>query len=167
MDLFNGFELDGIHLVAHGAGDGVGHALEHDETIGIFIHDLVVGVDIFHTVTAGGIGTEVFLFRLREEALAEAGHVGPDLIDIDAVGEVDHVRGVTAGGAHVDLQSGEVTNLPQTLVGPSKAEELHVDKAVGGVEGLGGAAAIVTQLWGNLFGDIVGQLQALVDDVGN
>ena len=176
--LFDGPETDGVHLVAHGAREDVGHPFAHDQAVGIAFEDLLVGVDVVVDVAARGKDAVVFvepclaegvacivLAVLSEARPAEGHHVGPDSIDVGGVGVVDHVGRVATCGAHVDLERHEVAHFAQIPAGLVETEELEVDEAVDDAEGLHRVASQGAEGLGHLLVHVVGEVEALVDDV--
>ena len=64
-----------------------------------------MAVLVLAAVPAGGVHAEILRSVQIEVAhLVIADHIRPDLVAVHRVGKVDHIGGVAAGGAHIDLQ---------------------------------------------------------------
>ena len=138
------------HLVPHKGG----HTLAGHDALAVFFQDLLVGVDVGVLVSAACVGAEVLCLGSGEEALVPCHHIGPDLVDIQGVGVVHHIRSVTAGGTHIDFQCYEITDFAETGFGLGQAEELHVHEASPDLKGLDCGAAHPAQGFGHLGSNI-------------
>ena len=97
--------------------------------------------------------------------LVIAYHVGPDLVAVHAVGIVDQVRGVAAGGAHVHFQRNVIALLAKALFVLVQAEKLAVEKAALCAECLDGAKPDIPQLLRHGFLRPVGKIAQRVHNV--
>ena len=91
-------------------------------------------------------------------------HIRPDLVDIGAVGEVDHIRRKAAAGTHVDFQRNKLTLFTDMLVA-GEAEKFEMNKTAGHAEalyrGTAESACVLRQLLQNVIEGIV----VVVDNV--
>ena len=121
-------------------------------------------VDILVDVASAGKGAVLLTPQLCA-ALAEGHHVGPDLIDIGGVREVNHVGRVAASRTHVDFQRHEVALLAQSLAIAVQPEELQMHETVPDAEGFYGAPSQLPQSFGYLPVNIIREVEPEVDDV--
>ena len=91
-------------------------------------------------VAAAGVGAVVLLAH-RLANLVEGYHIGPNLEDVGAVGEVHHIGRVASRRAHIHFQAHIVALLAQTGAVAVQLEELQVHETALDAEGLHRTAA--------------------------
>ena len=159
-----GGEVGDVHLVAHGAGEGVGDAGDHLHVGGVLLAQLIVAELEVLAVAAAGEGAEVLLAAGFQGGVIRD-HVGVDLVHVGGVGEVHHVRGEAAAGAHVDFQGHDVALLAHVGMIGGQTEELEVHEPVLDAEGLHRRAAGLAGVLRQLVDDVVDGVVAVVDHV--
>ena len=152
-----------VHLVAHGAGQGVRDALDHAQLVKVFPAELFVGNGEGLAVAASGEGAEI-MFAEGLGGTVEGDHVRPDFVHVRGIGEVHHVRGIAAAGAHVHFQRHHLAFFADVLVA-GQAEELEVDKAAAHAEAFHRRAARGAHVRREVPDDIVQGIVVVVDDV--
>ena len=117
-----------IHLLSHGGTEQFGHTFAHNHPIAVFVEDFLVRVYVIVYVSSAGECT-VVLFALYSAAFVENHHIGPNLVDVGAVGKVNHIGGVTPCGTYIHLKCYEVANVANALVAFVEPEEFQVNKS--------------------------------------
>ena len=130
----------------------------------ILLHDLLVAVQEGLAVPAAGVGA-VEVLAHRHVGAAESHHVGPDLVDVGGAGEVDHVGGEAAAGAHVHLQGHDLAFFAHAGLVLGHAEELEVDEPALDPEALDGGPAGGPGVVGQVLDDVIDGVVVVVDDV--
>ena len=115
-------------------------------------------------VAAAGEGAVVVLAHGHIGA-AEGDHVGPDLIDVGGAGEVYHIGGEAAAGAHIDFEGHDLALLAHAGLVLGHPEELKVDKAALDAEALDDGTACGAGVLGQVLDDVVDGVVVVVHDV--
>lgn len=116
-----------IHLIAHGSGQDIRDPVHHLHVLPVLLHNILMAHDKVFAVPQSCKGAEG-VFAHRYGGVAEGDHISPDLVHVGAVGKVDHIRGKSAAGAHVHLQSHNVSLFAKALVVFQKAEKFKMNE---------------------------------------
>ncbi len=136
----------------------------HDHFVAVLHHDLVVVQLVPTAVPAAIEGAEVVIAGALGVAV-KGHHIRPDLIHIRLLGVVVHIRGVAAGGAHVDFQTDDITLPAQALLVLVQHKELQMDKPGFDAEGFHRGKARLANLLRQLLHQIVDGVASLVHNV--
>ena len=164
MHLFFGLKGGHIELVAHGAGQYIRDTAAHSHMILIFVKNLFPAQHIVEFVPETHISAELML-PFRHGGTVKGDHICPDLVNVGAVGEIDHVRGETARRTHIDFQSYHVPFLAEAFLIFQKTEEFEMDEAALYVKALDGGTACCSGVFGKLFQDTVGGVASFIDHI--
>ncbi len=164
--LFGG-ETGDVALIAHGSRQGIWHAVGLLESVAVFLeHGLVVKA-VFHIVATSGEHAIEILMAFGHQGAVESNHVGPCLINIGAVGIVDHIGGKSAARTHIHLKRHEIAGVAKAAVGTVEAEELEMHKAALHPESLDSLTAPETQVLVHVLLHMINRIEILLYDVGN
>ena len=165
VHLLQGVEAGDGHLVAHGARQGVRHPGEQLCVAAAAFLKLRQAQPVVVLVPASGVDAVGMGAVIGVAQLIEGHHVRPDLVYVGALAEVQHVRREASGGTHVDLQGHDVSPFAKALLALRQPEELQVEKAAGGAEGLQCGLARRLHVGGDLLVHIIVSGHALVHHV--
>ncbi len=99
-------------------------------------------MNIFMAVPAACIYTEVIISGRGQDTAVLRDHIGPDLIDIRIMRKVHHIRGVAAGGTHIDLEADKIAGISESGFIFCETEEFQMDKAAPDFEGRNGCPSV-------------------------
>ena len=86
---------------------------------------------------------------------AECHHIGPNLVQVQPAGIVEHIHRIAASRAHVDFQPQDIPRIAQTGLGGFQAEKFQVEKAAFGAKGFQGSFAHFAQFGADFRCNIV------------
>ena len=93
--------------------------------------------------------------RQRMVRSAKCHHIGPNLVQVQPAGIVEHIHRIAASRAHVDFQPQDIPRIAQTGLGGFQAEKFQVEKAAFGTKGFQGSFAHFAQFGADFRCNIV------------
>ena len=100
---------------------------------------------------------------LRQGVFTKSDGIRPNLVHISLISEVVHIRSVSAGGAHINLQANDIAFLTQACLILGQHKVLQVHKTVLNAEGFHCTAANIQHLFRQFLYDIIDGVVGCVD----